>query len=249
MDCPNCNQKLDELSYDDQTILHCSVCGGSFFEENGINRINLKSAVELASKKIEDSISGNQKFCPKDHAVLFPIKDNDSIPQNVTLLQCPSCQGVFTYPDDLVNFKRAQNAKIQYFKLWSKPVPSLKAVLVLTFIFAFSFITFLSFNTIGRRTAPPTRAEDIVKNIDTFTSGRNVVVSFRTPVPTRSEITVFDNTTGSVSTRDVSKELRTLHFITLSDLALENELSYKITVFDERGRKVETEEKKLETRN
>ncbi len=139
MFCPNCLKPMNLVVADNQNILHCPNCGGSFFEENGINRITVETAQKLAEDKTSDEVSGTEKKCPKDQTSLKPIFTDYNrfqpisapFPTDVTLLRCPKCQGIFAYPDDLIKFKQAQIAKIEYFKLWNIPLPSLKSVIIL----------------------------------------------------------------------------------------------------------------------
>ena len=89
---------------DNEIVLHCSTCGSSFFDKNGITKITQKSARELTEEAQGQYVLGNQKVCPKDKSVLLE-KVDATLPKNTVLLQCPSCEGVFAYPDDLLKFK------------------------------------------------------------------------------------------------------------------------------------------------
>ncbi|MFQ5452436.1 MAG: zf-TFIIB domain-containing protein [Candidatus Paceibacterota bacterium] len=90
--CPNCKKTLEEHTYDGINVQHCTYCGGTFFDQNEINRISLDSARDLAADRQAESISGAEKLCPIDHTVLKRTQQR-SIPQHVSLLKCPKCKG------------------------------------------------------------------------------------------------------------------------------------------------------------
>lgn len=132
MKCPNCHSNLETGVYDGIEINHCPSCGGTFFDLNEINRISIETARALAEIKRSDSLSSGEKFCPRDKNSLKVHKD-ESIPLHVTVLRCPKCAGIFVFADDLLEFKQAQEAKINYFKTWRIPFPAMKTVLIASF--------------------------------------------------------------------------------------------------------------------
>src|SRR4030067_1508449 len=107
MFCPNCLEKMNDDVADGQMILHCQNCGGTFFLDNGINRISLLSAQKLAFDKKINEIFSHDKSCPKDQTMLKPIQSEENIPPNTTLLKCETCNGIFAFPNDLVIFTKA----------------------------------------------------------------------------------------------------------------------------------------------
>jgi len=244
MKCPNCQNRLTEELLDKQDILHCDRCGSSFFEENGINRISVASAQELASEMTEPIILGVEKFCPKDKAKLN-VYTSESVPPNVTLLTCPLCSGMFAYPDDLVRFKKAQTTKVAYFKMWATPLPNLSTVLAICLIaiVAVSTLGGLAFY-VGNSTKQ-TNASDLIKSIFVTTSGRYTFISFRTSQEFTSEIVLEDIKTGEEKQIIVSSEPKTLHTLTTTLIEPSRDYAYKIILIDDQGRSVVTEKKRL----
>lgn len=255
MFCPNCHQPMSLVTADKQNILHCGNCGGSFFEENGINRITVETAQSLSEDKQSDEISGEVKKCPKDQTLLKPILTNPPLtdqfqpistplPPEVTLLRCPKCSGIFAYPDDLIKFKKAQAAKIEYFKLWHIPFPSLKAVIILSAVGLF-FMTALVNYTFFQKGLAPASAHDLVKKVYLSRSGPYLFIFFKTQTPFRSKIIFEDRTEKKTVIKIISGEAKTIHQLTTADLNLENEIYYQIVLTDERGKEVKTEKKKM----
>lgn len=245
MTCPNCNESMNYVNLDNQHLLHCSNCGGSFFDINSINRISVNSAQKLNEDKKTDEIFGKVKLCPKDKTTLTPIQDEETIPTRVTLLKCPKCQGVFTYPEDLINFKNAQVAKINYFKAWNKPLPSLKSILVLSFVGIIAASVFASYFT-QQDSISQTQANNLVKKVYISISGQYVTVSFRTEIPMKSEIAFKNMETNEVVRKIISNELTTFHYITTGNINPNDNIFYQIILFDNKGNVVRTDTKKLE---
>ncbi len=243
MSCPNCSASMKEMVLDSQNILHCKNCGTSFFAENGINRISLAAAQKLSEDRQTDEVAGTDKKCPKDQTVLKTMA-GENIPPDVTLLQCPTCHGVFTYPDDLIKFKQAQEVKINYFKLWHLPIPALKAVLIFSLLTAVGLTAVSHYNLLPQLSAP-TRATDVAKTVHASRSGPYLFLSFTTPIPLISQISLIDKTTGKTLTKTVSAKPATIHYITTTDVNFSHQISYQIILTDEKGRKTKTEELSL----
>lgn len=245
MSCPNCGQVLKEMQLDNQAILHCQNCGGSFFEENGINRITLKTAEALSNDRQTSEISGSQKYCPKDHTLLTPLENDQSIPADVTILTCQTCRGVFCYPDDLSQFKNAQMAKVNYFKAWHLPLPSLQAVFILSVV-TFVGISFFSLIFFQKQNLTGSQAQDVVKQVYITHSGRYVFISFTTVTPVSSGITFIDKTINAVNYQVVSGQPKTIHTLTTANLNLKDDLYYQIQLINSQGNTIETDVNKLE---
>lgn len=235
---------MDQATIDKQSVLHCPNCGGSFFEQNGINRISLASALDLTRKKKSDEISGDKKFCPRDQAQLEILPHSEeSIPSEVTLLRCPTCRGIFAFPDDLVSFKKAQEAKVNYFSLWHFPLSSIKTIVILSVVVFFSALFFTA--SLYSRPGEKTQAQDIIRNSYISRSGVYMFFSFQTTKPMRSRLSIEDKTTDSVIMKNIATKPQTMHTLTVSGLILQDELYYQIILIDTQGREIKTEWKRL----
>ncbi len=245
MHCPNCGQSLEKRDVDSQPVLHCPNCGGSFFEENGINRISIKRATTLSQDKKTDEISGALKNCPKDNSVLAPVTDSSAVPKAVTLLRCSRCYGIFVFPDDLVQFKKAQTAKVSYYKLWSLPFSPLRTILVFSFaLFVFTTL-YYTYTNAPKRFNQQTQASGLVRNLSANVSGRYLFLTFQTTTPARSQIIFFDKTTNEQIVQLVSDKPRTTHIFSTTKLNLNDELTYQIILYATNNQVVKTEERML----
>jgi Zn-finger nucleic acid-binding protein len=240
--CPNCSEHLETLELSHQKVLHCNNCGGSFFEENGINRITEQDAKTLTQGAQNNIVMGTPKICPKDNIFLHSINNDEAIPSYVSLLKCPKCNGVFAYSDDLIKFKKAQNAKLEFFKVWQNPLPALKSVLVLSFLAVLSLTVFSNLNS---RSLQITKADSFIGTVSFTHSGRYLFVNFSTATPFTSSILITDKTTNSSHVTPISPKLSKLHYATITaDTA--HTLYYQIILEDGRGKEIKTDEKKLQ---
>ncbi len=246
MNCPNCQELMKEENLDNQLILHCPNCGGSFFEENGINRLSLKNAKNLSEDKKTDDISASDKFCPKDFSLLSALVNDEAIPQDVTLLRCPTCLGVFSYPEDLVNFKRAQGIKIEYLKTWHHPFSPLKTVLVLSFVLIISASLILTINTLQKTSSYQSQASDLLKKVEISINGHYLFISFQTTSPLRSQVIFVDKTKYISLEKTISQSPTTVHSGIITNLDPGDEIYYQIILYDKNAVPIKTGERKLE---
>lgn len=246
MTCPNCSHPMNFVSADKQNILHCTNCGASFFEENAINRISNTTAKMLAEDKKTSQVSGAEKICPNDHNVFRPVEESEAIPPNITLLKCDSCQGIFVFPDDLLAFKKAQGAKIEFFRAWAKPLSSLRTVLVVSFtIFVLGTVIYRS-SFFLNRFSQSTQASDLITKVNFSKSGHYLLIFFKTKTALQSSIYINDRSFNQAFLKNISSQPKTIHQLTTGELNLENDLWYKIILIDATGKEIRTEIKKLE---
>ncbi len=245
MSCPNCHESMKEVVSDNQKILHCGNCGASFFEVNGINRTSSQVAFQLAEDKVTDEVSAEAKKCPHDGLPLSPIANSQALPPGVTLLQCSSCRGVLAFPDDLVNFKKAQDAKVNFFHFWKIPLSSIASVMVLSFFGIISLSVFTKMFFLDRGNFTATKADEIVKNILVTRSSRYLFISFKSTVPVLTKIIFVNRATGESQTLIVSSIPKTIHTLTTTELNLDNKYSYQIVATDSTGQELKSKENPL----
>jgi len=247
MHCPNCSQTMVSAVYDEQTVLHCRTCGSSFFEENGINHISLETAERLANDQQDAIIAGKPKVCPKDGKTLITIKNHPSKLFEVTALHCPLCRGVFIYPDDLLKIKVSGNSKASFLKTWNRPLPSIKSIMVFSFVALVAFSLMSNLGSSSNRQIHQSQAKDLINKVNFTTSSDKhyLFVYFSTIIPVKSTIVFYDTTTNQTITKIISGNIKSIHNLTIGDLNLEHRLSYQIILTDEKGTVVQLEKKTL----
>jgi DNA-directed RNA polymerase subunit M/transcription elongation factor TFIIS len=244
MPCPNCEEQMTHHVLDKQNILHCSNCGASFFEDNGINRISLPTAMALAQDVYNKTSHVNAiKNCPKDTSVLIPVANIESVPPDVRLLSCPTCHGVFAEGKQLIVFKEAQEAKVNYLKIWKIPLPSLRPVFVLASIVILFGSLFFGLNAVQKNTLYQSQASDLFKNIKLSYAAHYMFVTFRTEAPYLSEIEFNNVTRGATTTKQISTKPQTAHYAAFNQLDitdLHDEVYYVVRLKDSKGNVVVT---------
>jgi len=227
MFCSNCQNLLSQRKLSTTTVEHCVFCGGTFFEMNGINRILLSEARELASQKTTDSIAGGEKMCPKDRNVMAPLM-GDSVPDHVTLLKCSICAGIFAYGDDLVAFKESQSAKLNYYMSWRKPMPNIAKVLVFSFALVFSTAVMYKYSPYSQPTAPLRADQDTCK-LDIIPSETSTLMYCKTDHPYISDAVFINSQTGEEITRTINTTPNDVHMLSIpyTDIAPSSDICVK----------------------
>lgn len=216
MVCPRCGHSLNQSKH--WNIMHCSYCGTNVLEDNIINRISLQEARELDVHTNQPQINNISHLCPYDHAPLSLLQE-ESIPQFVTILKCHICQRIVISGDDLVAFKKAQKAKVNFFKNWQMPLPSLHSVLVYSMLVALGLTTLSMFGTIFTPHTTSTQARDIIKNITISQNNANTIIYFTSIVPISSRITFYNKSNNKVLLDSViSNAFTTVHLINITSI-------------------------------
>jgi len=207
--CPNCGQQMTVRNVDNEIVLHCSTCGSSFFDKNGIDKITQHSARILTDEAQGKYVLGNQKICPKDKSVLLE-KVDAALPKNTILLQCPSCEGVFAYPDDLLKYKGIkppQPLASGAFKM----LPAPRSLFMLGTFAVLSVAVLLNAGSFSTNT----RAEKVIGKIYLTTSGPLLSVSFKSQVSETSSIIFYDMNKKETGRYVINAEPKTVHVGTI----------------------------------
>lgn len=135
MQCPNHDgilaahaRKLDNnltISYST-----CPVCRGYWMESFAANFITIPPE-ELTTTSINQpsKTSVGEPLCPVCQKPLIR-ETGENIPDTVVIYRCVDNHGYFFPTAQLAAFKKAQTAKINYFKVWNIPLPGVASVLL-----------------------------------------------------------------------------------------------------------------------
>jgi hypothetical protein len=240
--CSYCGKNFKIYHKDNQEIQHCLNCGASFFEENGINRISLTSALSLPSGSKQPAYIDGIKLCPRDKIPLIIYRNEDAVPREVTLLKCTTCNGILATKNDLIWFKRAQHVKIRFFKLWGKPLPSVQTILVLSFLSVISASLVGSILTSKSTKTQQSQAQDIVEKPAFHYYAHQLYITFTTRTPYTSVITITNTATHEKITKTVSSVPTNIHLISIENWDASAAYMYQITVTSENGTVIKTKE-------
>lgn len=234
MTCPHCHSPLSSISIETtdgqtQSIEECLNCGGHLLSPYTANFISTETAKNIDSvipKSKSVPVAG--PVCPRCGQPMSSIKD-DSVPQTVTVFTCPNNHGDFFPLNQLLQFKKAQQAKIFYHKLWGIPLKSAFAVLI-PMVIVFTAITVIPtvVKQIGTSKESRVKAGDILTSpLITPVSGTQVLISFATRNPAISSIRF---TEGLTETFPVSQTARTNHLLNVDGLTSGTLYKYVITL-------------------
>lgn len=221
MHCPHCSNNMSPISFDTIAVDHCDVCGYTFFDQNEINRITFATAVTLAQQKSQEVENVAEMTCPRDGAPLTTTT-MESIPQHVMILSCATCGGTLASAQDLVEFKKAQEAKLHYFTSWRMPMPSLRSVLVFSFVMAISLTVVNRFGPFFGPSTESTRATDELCPIEILNNGSTIVVFCKSSHPYTSNAVFINSATGMNMKKVVSASPTSAHVLTINTSDIES---------------------------
>lgn len=245
MTCPHCANPLSNITIEtidgqSQNIDECLNCGGHFLTPYLANFISVETAKNIDSVLPKSkTVPTTSPICLRCGQNMSSIKD-DSIPQTVTVFSCPNNHGDFFPKDQLLNFKKAQQSKIYFHKLWGIPLKSAFAVLIPVFII---FTAIVTVPTIIKQLGTPQESrvkasEILTPPLITPISTTQVLISFSTKSLVKTSIRF---TEGLNQTFTVSQKPQTNHMLNVD--SLNPGTLYKYTILlDINGKQTNTEE-------
>ncbi|HSV95286.1 MAG TPA: hypothetical protein VLH94_04955 [Spirochaetia bacterium] len=234
MTCPHCTSPLSFISIDTtdgqtQTINECLNCGGHFIPPYIANFLSVETAKNIDSVLPKSKIvPATHPVCPQCGQVMSSIKD-DAVPETVTVFTCPNNHGDFFPKGQLLSFKKAQQAKIYYHKLWGIPLKSAFAIII-PLIIAFTAISVIPtiIKQIGTSQESRVKAGDILTApLITPVSSTQVLISFSTKNPVIASIRF---TEGLDKTFTLSETAQTNHLLSVDSLTSGTLYKYVITL-------------------
>ncbi len=244
MTCPQCNETLNLLTITtidgkEKTVYECLDCGGHFIENFLVNFISTETAHNIDSVLPKKHNQINQSIkCLHCGQTMFSIKEN--IPQTVTVYNCPNSHGDFFPKGQLLLFKKAQDAKINYHKLWGIPLKTAFAVIIPLFIL-FTSVTVLPnlIQQIENTKETRIKASELTSTpLITPLSDTQVLISFST---TNQVVTKIIFTSGKEGEYFVSESPDSNHILQLDNLSPSTKYTYRI-IIDPLGRNIKVGE-------
>lgn len=238
MNCPECDIQLKTIDFNSKNkaykfnIAYCSSCGGFWLDSFTVNNLTVED-VRMFDNLIKNrrQTTKNLLLCPRCQLALKSL-EGESIPRQIAILSCDQCGGRWFPAGELLKFKQAQSAKLNYLKTWNIPLKSTFSVLLpLAFIFLFGlslpiFYTFFKNYKLlkPRQIAPQQFFQQPESNLQSATE---IEISFTTE---KEAITFIEY---GLSKNDLKKEYistkpTTKHTIILSNLIPNREYYYRL---------------------
>ncbi len=232
--CPECNHQLAPIALTTKTgvvtLDYCPNCGGVWSDSGEVNflkRRDLTPLIHLLPKH-SDHPSIYSLPCPRDRNTLH-ITKAESIPANVDIFRCGSCGGLWFPEDALVDFKKAQEYKLAYFKTWQIPLHSIYAVLLpLLFIAVIGGGLIATLSGVNDSRELRTRAQDVISTpLVLYPGQQEVLIHFTTQKAMIVKINYWTNP-NEVHEMWSSTTAKTDHTLLLKNLELNLNYSYQI---------------------
>lgn len=239
MVCPDCESNLISLQAKNQAGDHINVwsclnCAGLWLNNFEANQLSLAEVKKIVKPAKEISLVKNEiRKCP---CCQIPLENfrGESVPVNCQVFFCPNCHGNWFPRNELLKFKKAQETKLKFFKIWQIPLGSpfaiLLPVLILFFIAASIPLTvYLTKKNQENRT----QASEMIKNINILPINNDQVsIVWTTEKPLRTAIK-YGTSSFLMKEMMVSDKPNTLHQVTLSDLKSSVVYYYQIILREE----------------
>ncbi len=216
MRCPNDDADLitQTKRRDNLTITYaqCPRCRGYWLDPFNASYIKTD---DIASKGV--AFKGSPApptilpVCPVCQEPLKPYH-GENIPATVRVWRCPNGDGYFFPQAQLFAFKKAQEAKLTYYKLWNIPMPSVASVLLASIVGVVTLGLITTYLQYQSRQTTLIQARDIVRFQQAFIAGSSATVALTTTVKTDATIHIGDFS-QAMQTTD-----RLVHTVFLSNL-------------------------------
>lgn len=248
--CPECNHQLfaitlksemytlgatSHVNTPQEVVLdYCSNCGGVWSDQGEINFVQSKNIQPLLNQLPLSPTATNADYrflvCPKDKHPLRFFK-RESVPQHLSLLRCEQCNGIWFPQNALLEFKNAQEVKINYFKTWKIPLHSIYAILLpLLIVVVIGGGIISTLVGVGQKTDLRTRAANTIsKPLVTAPKPGVILVSFTTTQPVTSKLKYWQRP-REINEITVSTTPKTNHSILITQLDPLRSVSYQIEI-------------------
>lgn len=129
MHCPDCGHLLTPVPLgangEANQSYRCYRCGGFWIEGWLANRVSTKTLDKWPQTGVTRAWAGNgTDECPVHVGMELQRFTGDSVPSDMVVKKCRQC-GWFWFPGNTIfSFKPAQEAKINYYRLWNLPPSS-----------------------------------------------------------------------------------------------------------------------------
>lgn len=213
----------------------CPVCRGYWMDSFSANFIKVPPE-ETASPWPSSHLQAF--YCPVCSKLLVRAA-GENIPDSVYVYQCPNHHGYFFPTGQLATFKKAQQTKIAYHKLWHIPMPSVASILLGGMVFVILSgglaITFL--NLQQRQTMQSQAKQTLTGNaVYVASDHRSILVTATTGIEATLtlHIPTLNNFTALLTTTD-----HHMHQLTVPNIPA-GTYPYYFTITDAAGKQTQS---------
>lgn len=231
MSCPDCEREMVIVALGTSPPVRldaCSSCGGVWTDQSEANFIQKSDLAALPHTT--QTVTPTSRLCPKDQTPLTRFFA-ESIPEHVAIYQCETCGGNWFPAGNLQKFKKAQSAKLSFFKTWRIPLTSAYAILLpVLLLFIITGGLFITVRSIQEEQQIESQASGLIgKPVVRSISPTEVFISFTTQKPVTSSISYWI-TSVDKKTIPISSTPQTTNIARLSNLSKDAHYFYQITL-------------------
>lgn len=234
--CPFCNSPLQEAAVqtkqgEQSAIYECFTCGGHWFPRWLANDIAYSQAITVDAIAPQREITTPESpRCPQCQTRLSLIT-HDSVPRGLHIYSCPQGHGNYFPKGQLLQFKKAQEAKIDYHQAWGIPIKSIFAVLLpVAVVLGLAAGIPLTLNQLETSQEQRIAASDPINTpAVTQIPPDSVILSFTSKIAGITTVILYQNT-QPVQTVLASQTPSTVHSATLKNLVPNVPYTYTITL-------------------
>ncbi|MCX6792224.1 MAG: hypothetical protein NT149_04270 [Candidatus Gottesmanbacteria bacterium] len=192
----------------------CPTCRGYWMDSFSANFIKINTTD--ATRAIAATATYYCPICAK------PLKrtTGDNIPENVYIFDCPVHHGYFFPTGQLTAFKKAQQMKIEYHKLWHIPMPNVASILLGSFVLLLlSGGLAVTFRGLQQRQIIESQARQILTNHEVYTTAGRSAVLVTATTGVDATVTVHIPALNNLSAPMQTSDNRT-HQLTIQNVPL-----------------------------
>lgn len=236
--CPECNHQLAPIALPVKTgkveLDYCNRCGGVWSDRGEVNFLeekDLSPLIHVLPKRVTHAAYITHR-CPKDKSTLEQFR-GESVPVDLHLYRCITCAGIWFPEKSLFEFKKAQRAKLSYYKTWKIPLHSMYAILLPVLLFVLLTGGLIS-SLIGVRQGTDIRTRatlPLSRPLALSPVAGQILISFTSQTPSVARIRYW-KTLDEVKELSVSATAQTTHTIHLKNLEPGATYSYQLVLTD-----------------
>ncbi len=191
MYCPNGDAQLiaQTRAHNGLTITsnQCPRCHGYWLDAFNANYI--KTGDITRPQQISEGKVPISPVCPTCQELLT-IYHGQNVPTTVAVWKCPNNHGYFFPEAQLFAFKKAQEAKLAYFKLWSIPLSSVASILLASIIGIFTLSVVTAY--LQKQQTTVLQAQQVVTSQAAYVAGRSATIAITTSVKAAATVHIGD---------------------------------------------------------
>lgn len=215
MHCPNGDADLVSQTRKQKGLTvayaQCPRCHGFWLDAFNANYLKTEDITRSPKIIPADVALPSRPACPICQELLT-VYHGQNVPSNVAVWKCPNNHGYFFPEAELFAFKKAQETKLAYFKLWNIPLPSVASILLVSIV---GIVTLgVIAGNLSQRQTTILQAQQVITYQQAFVADRSVTIAVTTNTKTTATIHIGD----WQSIMETTDEL--LHTAFVSNLAL-----------------------------